>query len=312
LIPADENLIPDNCNKKMYFALLLSFCILSKLSDAAPVKFMSFNIDCRFCDLKHENGDSWDERVANELDTMARHNPDIMGIQEPIFAKDVEQLLPAGYTALYNQDVNWLPWGVYPDAVIFYRTDRFIPKDFQYFWLGPHPNIPAGFDRFALPRLAVYALFQDKLDGTEFYFGSTHFDHGDDFDGKNVDCVESAKELLNFTAPIAAKYPFIWVGDFNSQTANNNAYSILTNQTAEVHLDDSYYASVDHTIVSNVSPLPDYDYNHSIDHIFVSNNYQIASYKASEWTVDMYKYGSKQQYASDHWAIFCTIDIKQL
>lgn len=145
-----------------------------------------------------------------------------------------------------------------------------------------------------------------------FYFGTTHFDHGDDLEGKNVDCVESAKELLKFTSPVAAKYPFIWVGDFNSETANNNAYSILTNQTADFHLDDSYFKSETHTIVTNVDPAPAYDYNHSIDHIFFANNYNVASYAASNWTVDMYKYGEKQQYASDHWAIVCTIDIKQL
>ena len=167
-------------------------------------------------------------------------------------------------------------------------------------------------NRLALPRLAVYALFEDRVDGTQFYFGSTHFDHGDDMEGKNVDCVESAKELLKFTEPLASKYPFVWVGDFNSETANNNAYSILTNQTATFHLDDSYYSSPSHVVASNLSPLPDYSYDKSIDHIFYANNANVAQYSVMDWTVDMYVYGEKQQYASDHWAIISTIDVKAL
>eukprot|EP01031_Cornospumella_fuschlensis_P018739 gene18739-22944_t len=128
---------------------------------------MSFNIDCRFCDLKHENGASWDERVQNVKDTFARHDPDIMGIEEPMFPADVEELLPAGYKALYYQNISWLPWGAYPDATIFYKPERFTPLDFHQFWLGPNPEFPAGFDRLSLFRLAVYVLFEDKQDGTK-------------------------------------------------------------------------------------------------------------------------------------------------
>eukprot|EP01038_Epipyxis_sp_PR26KG_P016844 gene16844-23071_t len=278
----------------------------------SSVKIMSFNIDCRVCDLKHQNGKSWHERVKNELDTMSRYEPDLMGIQEPIFKIDVEQLLPRGYKALYFNESSWLPWGAYPDAAIFYKEDRFNVHSFDMFWLGPHPNFPAGFDRLALPRLAVYSLLEDKIDGTKFYFGSTHFDHGDDMTGSNVDCVESAKELLKFTEPLAENYPFIWTGDFNSQTANNNAYSILTNQTASFHLEDSYFASPVHTIANNSNPAPTYSYDHSIDHIFYANNKNVANYSPKDWTVDMYVYGDKNQYASDHWAIISTINVEAL
>lgn len=289
--------------------VLLLACLA--VINAAKVKIMSFNIDCRVCDLKHENGASWDERVQNELDTIARHDPDIIGMQEPMFRLDVKQLTPKGYKAIYFDKADWLPWGVYPDATILYKEARFVQKDFNMFWLGPNSSFPAGFDRLALPRLAVYSLFEDRLDKTQFYFGTTHFDHGDDLEGSNVDCTASAKELLEFTAPVAAKYPFLWTGDFNSQTNNNNAYSILTNTSAAVHLEDSYFASPTHTIFSNLDPLPAYDYGHSIDHIFYANNHDVASYVPQDWAVDMYVYGDKQQYASDHFAIVSTIDIKQ-
>lgn len=289
--------------------LLLS---LASLSIGSQVKIMSFNIDCRFCDLKHENGDSWRQRVQNEKDTMERYNPDLMGIQEPVFQLDVKELLPEGYKAIYFNESKWFPGGAYPDATIFYRESRFTQKDFGMFWLGPNPELPFGFDRLALPRLAVYALFEDNTDGTVFYFGSTHFDHGDDMTGSNVDCTQSAYELLNFTAPLSQKYPFVWVGDFNSKTSNNNAYSILTNETAGVHLVDSYYNSPSHTVATNQDPAPTYDYGQSIDHIFYANNDKVAQYTPLDWTVDMYVYGDEDQYASDHWAIISTIDVKQL
>lgn len=258
----------------MLVALVVMLSVVL-MANAAPVKIMSFNIDCRFCDMKHENGDSWNQRVKNEKDTFARYDPDLMGIEEPMFPADVEQLLPKGYKALYNNNATWLPWGAYPDATIFYKEDRFVPQDFHWFWLGPNPNFPAGFDRLALPRLAVYALFLDKQDNSMFYFGATHFDHGDDLEGKNVDCVESAKELIKFTAPLAEKYPFVWVGDFNSRTNNNNAYSILTNSSAPFYLDDSYFNSPTHTVAANQTPPPAYDYGDSIDHIFMAHNPQV-------------------------------------
>jgi endonuclease/exonuclease/phosphatase family metal-dependent hydrolase len=297
----------------LLFAIVLVLATLSAVL-ATPMKVMSFNIDCRVCDLHHENGQSWHERVGNVKDTIARHDPDLIGIQEPIFKLDVAQLLPKGYRAMFFNQSSWLPWGVYPDAVIFYRESRFEALDFNQFWLGPNPNFPAGFDRLALPRLAVYSLMRDKTDNSFFHFGSTHFDHGDELapEGKNVDCTESAKELLGFTSKEVSKFPFIWTGDFNSKTANNNAYAILTNQTATVHLDDSYFKSPTHNVVYNTETAPEYNYDDSIDHIFFANNYDVASYTALDWTVDMYVYGEKAQYASDHWAIVSTIEVKTL
>jgi len=272
-----------------------AFAAIVGVAFAGTVKIMSFNIDCRFCDFHHENGASWHARVKNEHDTMARHNPDLIGIQEPIFKYDVQQLLPKGYKALFWDQADWVPWGAYPDATIFYREDRFIVRDFQKFWLGPNPNLPIGFDTLSgIPRIAVYALLEDTSDNTLFYFGSTHFDHGDNLEGRNKDCTASAKELLSFTEPLAAKYPFLWVGDFNSETENNNAYSILTNTTSSFHLVDTYFKSPTHKVVSNVDPVPDYNYGHSIDHIFFANNDNVAEYSPLDWSVDMYKYGDKQ------------------
>lgn len=62
----------------LFFPLLLASV---PLVAGSSVKIMSFNIDCRLCDIKHENGDSWSDRVDNVKDTISRHNPDIIGIQ---------------------------------------------------------------------------------------------------------------------------------------------------------------------------------------------------------------------------------------
>lgn len=272
---------------------------------------MSFNIDCRFCDLQKETSNTWRQRTKNIKDTFERYNPDIIGIQEPIFKLDVLQLMPPGYKPLFFDEANWVPWGSYPDATIAYNTTRLEPKDFKMFWLGPNPSLPFGFDRFALPRLAIYAMFEDKIDGTKFYFGTTHFDHGDDLEGNNVDCTQSSYELLNFTAPIADKYPFIWTGDFNSETSNSNAYGILTNESAPFYLEDSYFHSPTHTVVSNEDPIPTYDYNVAIDHIFFPNNFEVAKYVVNSWSVDMFVYGDEKHYASDHFAIISDIEIQK-
>lgn len=200
--------------------LITLFSILS-LTSALQIKFMSFNIDCRFCDFHKEHGKNFHERTDNEKDTIARHNPDIIGIEEPIFGRDVDLLLNRKeYKALYFNE-SFLPWKDYPDATIFYKHEKFTPLDFHMFWLGPNASEPRGFDKPRTPRLAIFTLFEEKLTLEEkklnktplkFYFGATHFDHGDDFEGNDVDCVYSAYELLDMTAPYAKEYPFLWVG----------------------------------------------------------------------------------------------------
>jgi len=276
---------------------------------ATPIKIMTYNIDCRVCDLKKENGDSFRQRVSFEKDVIARYDADLIGIQEQVIARDVKMLTPDGFGSLYMNDTKWLPWHNYPDAVIMYRESRFAVKQWDTFWLGPNPNAPVGYDRFALPRLAVWAILEDKVDNKEVFFGSTHFDHGDDMEGSNTDCTSSAKQVLSFAEPYAKTYPIVWVGDYNSNP-NSNAFHILTNSSTPTHFKDTWSADIQ-TVAYNQATQPSYDYNDAIDHILYIDNPSVATYEVLDWTVDMYTYGDRNLYPSDHWAVISTVDIKQ-
>ena len=107
----------------------------------------------QFCDHEKAHGQSWDERVSWVKDTFARWNPDLIGVQEPIFEKDVFELIPEGYSAVYkNEGVPVLT--SYPDATIFYRTSRFKVVDWGSYWLSRRPDadFAFSFDILALPR----------------------------------------------------------------------------------------------------------------------------------------------------------------
>ena len=49
-------------------------------SPAPPLTVMTFNVLCSFCDLR--NFDPWSERLNDFEDIFARHDPDLIGLQE--------------------------------------------------------------------------------------------------------------------------------------------------------------------------------------------------------------------------------------
>jgi len=341
----------------IYSVVILSFILCFGLISAQSLdlKLMTFNVDCRLCD-KH----AWGDRIDGLSDTIARHSPDLIGIQETMFAPDIDDLLSAtgldeygvvcpelGSPEIKNKllrsvtqgSVEDLKW----DACIFYKNDRFEASDSTFFWLGPDPEKPGDFDMFNIPRLAVYALFTDKSTSSTFYFGSTHFDHGDHMDDgimpSTNNCVKMAQELLEFTAPLAETTPMFWTCDCNSNYRyissflsflsfdsfvlihqlfihiRSNAFAILTNSSSDVYLEETWDLSQETDVLTNQESHEDYDHTDSIDHIFLA---QTETYKPSvdvaTSVVDMYKYPCEQekggvcddgmdQYPSDHWAI---------
>jgi endonuclease/exonuclease/phosphatase family metal-dependent hydrolase len=274
------------------------------------LRVMSFNIDCRFCDLEHAHGESWNERVSWVKDTFARWNPDLIGIQEPVFEVDVKQLTPEGYSAIYNNNEDIPILHSYADATILYRTDRFKVLDWGSYWLSRRPDadFALSFDPLALPRLVIWSVLEDLTTGQSFYFGSTHFDHGDDYHHPDSNCVKSSYLVLDRSEEPAQQYPMLFTGDWNSHS-QTNAYAILTNTSADFNFNDAHDISQKTFVETNLEEEPAYDYKDAIDHIFYANVPEVATYEVSQWAVDMWIYGENQQYASDHWAIMADITI---
>lgn len=254
---------------------------------------MTFNVMCSVCDLSY---DPWDERLAYFGDIFARHDPDLIGLQEPILADEVDQIVAAapGFAALFYVNPDDLD---NPDATILYRAARFDVLDHGTYWLSPTPDVPysMGFaDDATLPRLLVWARLHDHTSGRDLLFATTHFDSTPPSQEK------SAPLVLERTAPLAAELPTIVVGDFNADPSEA-AYLTLTGgaQPGGFHLTDAFTLATAWRADANRDPAPPYDPAHRIDHVFVAGG----DWACHDWLVDLWVYGDRDLFPSDHWPI---------
>lgn len=268
------------------------------------LKVMTFNVLCFFCnDVEY---DPWEERLAYFGDLFARHTPDLVGLQELLFATEVDQILAVapGYSALFFQDPAQSLFKEYADAAILYRTDRFQVVEHGFYWLSETPDIAlaGGWAQSNLPRLVAWAHLRGIEDQREFYFATTHFDNNP----PNQDM--SAPLFVQRTQEWAASMPAIVVGDFNSKPAST-AYAVLTTPARLPHLtlQNAFDLADGWRVEANQEPPPDYHPDHRIDHIFVAGD---VHWKVPEWVVDMTVYGPHERYPSDHFAMTATLSME--
>jgi endonuclease/exonuclease/phosphatase family metal-dependent hydrolase len=256
-----------------------------------PTIVMTFNVLCSFCD---DTYDPWEDRIGYITDTIDRHTPDLVGLQELFTGEEVQQLLDLSpdYSALFYSDDT----SDYADATIWWRTDRYELVDSGFYWLSPAPDTPfsVGFSPPQLPRLVAWAHLRELSSGAELLFVNTHFDN-------NSPSQElSAPLLLERTEAQAGALPIVVVGDFNSQP-DSTAYAILTGGVdgAGLALQNSFDLAQDWLVNSNGDPAPGYDPATRIDHVFVAGG----EWAVPLWIVDTWVYGEAQKHTSDHFAI---------
>jgi len=271
-----------------------------------PLKVMSFNVLCSFCDRTF---DPWDQRLAYFGDIFRRHNPDLIGLQElspPPFnnGMEVQQILAEapGYSAIYFIPDSGTTFVPYPDATILYRTSRFTVVEHGNYWLSPTPDTPfsTGFAKVQFARLVTWARLQDNDNGgRELYFATTHFDNNSPSQEKSAPLVQER------TAPFVVKEPVIFVGDFNSRP-DSTAYGILTTDSSQGFVFKNSFDMTHDRIVTNQSPVPAYDTSDRIDHIFLAGNG--VSWSVSDWLADLTIYGPNHKYPSDHFPVVAVVD----
>jgi endonuclease/exonuclease/phosphatase family metal-dependent hydrolase len=256
-----------------------------------PMVVMTFNILCSFCD---DTYDPWDDRLGYMADTIARHDPDLFGLQELFTADEVQQLLDLmpGYEVLYFMD----ELTDYADASIWWRADRYELVDSGFYWLSPAPDTPfsVGFADMQFPRIVAWAHMRELATQGELLFVTTHFDN-------NSPSQElSAPLLLERTELQAGELPIVVVGDFNSKP-DTVAYGILTNGVdgQGFALTNSFDLADSWSVESNQDPAPAYDVDSRIDHIFVAGG----AWSVPSWVVDTWIYGPNDLPTSDHFAM---------
>ncbi len=277
--------------------------------DPRVVKVMTYNVMCPFC-INSDHPDwpqDWATRVPMVRDTIARFDPDLVGVQET-FTPDpaVDMLGDITTTGGVYESLFYIKqpsdpatalgdsFITYSDAAILYRKARFDVLDHGVIWLSPTPDI-AFSNGFAsggqFPRLIYWARLKDKWADRTFIMASTHFDN-------NTPSQKlSAPLALARFAKMAVNDPVIFVGDFNSEPATE-AYAILKNGAdgKGFHFANAFDLADKWQVDSNRTPKPDYDLAQRIDHFWLAG----ATFTVPEWHVDLHAYGDLQMWPSDH------------
>jgi len=261
---------------------------------------MTYNVLCSFCDPKHF--DRWEERIASEADIIKRYKPDLIGFQEISKPEEVDQIaaLNKEYSSIYYRDPDGLK--TYPDATIFYRTDRFDVLEQGTIWLSETPDTPwsKGWAKLQFWRIVIWAHLKQKSNGREFYFATTHFDNN--FPNQE----KSAPIVLDRISQWAQKLPVVFVGDFNSRP-NSKAYGILSGGVdgKGFKLTNAYDIAAAKSSESNQNPKPAYDESDRIDHIWFAGP---GPFHVPKWMADMYVFGVNKRYPSDHFPIIAEVE----
>lgn len=285
---------------KIWSALYLSllFCLtFNQTAQSAEMKIMTYNTMCKMCDLKKEYG-TFDERIQAIADTILRHDPDLVGLQEiqsSRHIKRLEKLLDEKYFSFYKRHT------LYPatDAIVLVKKERFDVLEESGVWLGPKsPKFNFGW-KFRTPRRLHWAVVKDRQNQKTFIFSVSHFDNSQDNSGP------SAKQVQEYFAE--AKLPVIFAADTNI-TPDRQSFSWLLGD----NMDDTFNLALTHEVFSNsnysednlcatgLTPWP----KCRIDHLLVSKN---TSWIIENWGVDVYRYTGNATFSSDHRAVIATL-----
>jgi len=267
---------------------------------APPLKLtvLTFNVFCSFCDTEKQF-DPWAERLDDFGDILARHDPDIFGIEELFTPAETEEILQRrpGFAVAYFHDPDEKFVVDYPDAAVFYRESRFELVESGTYWLSETPDKPwsGGWAGGQIWRLVTWTRLRVRGDGREIYLAATHFDNN----APNQE--HSAPIVVARTASQAAARQTIVLGDFNSNPSTT-AYGTLVRGVdgAGFALKDAHDLAATAEVVHNQPQPPEYDASKRIDHVFLAGP---SAWNVSRWRVDLYRYGAQARYPSDHFAI---------
>jgi endonuclease/exonuclease/phosphatase family metal-dependent hydrolase len=185
---------------------------------------MTFNL--RYAHTEPPN--LWPDRRPVVRGVIERWAPDLIGIQEGQYGQltDLKRDLPA------------YPWiglgregGSHGEFMaVFYRRDRFVPLEFDHFWLSATPAV-IGSRTWGnrVPRMVSWVRFRDRRTEQELYLLNTHFDH------QVQEARERSAELvLERIAGLDATLPLIATGDFNAPAGENPVYEMMVESGALV------------------------------------------------------------------------------
>lgn len=266
----------------LFFLVLVCFSAGNiQAKSSKPFVAASYNIRLN---TSGDGINAWPNRKEEVKALIRYHEFEIFGVQEAFIGQinDLLEMEEFAYTGHGRDDGKEAG----EHSSIFYNKSRFTLLESGDFWLSETPAVPGkGWDATCCNRICSWAKFRDQDTKRQFYFFSVHFDH------QGVKArQESGKLMVQMIKEIAAGYPVICVGDFNSTP---DTEQIKTMQTL---LKDAWQVT-EMAPYGPVGTFNGFDFNapmkERIDYIFVSKNIRVLKY-------GVLTDSKSQRYPSDH------------
>lgn len=222
--------------KKIFLSKTISKLIakqpVAPMSNLEEIRTMSYNIRMAPCAEDDATENAWVHRLPKVNMIIELYKPDIIGLQEvSLFQMNTLQNCP--FSLPYKM------LGKYPSrkpielglGIIYNSQKLLLISDLYTIWLNEvqtHSDGPA-WDGSAYERYVIYAKFKNLIDGNEFWFMTTHFDHL----GQKAR-QESAKIVMDLAGRVDA--PAVVTGDFNCfpQLGGSELYQLLSTRSARI------------------------------------------------------------------------------
>ncbi len=262
------------------------------------LKILTFNVMCNFCGNKEQNA-RYEERLAGVADTILRHTPDLVSIQELWISSDVSKigkLLNDQYEPVYANAFLLS----YADPTLLIRKSRFKIIERDGIWFGPRsPGFSFGW-KWSFPRRLEWVTLEDSTSKQRFIFAGAHLDNR--FENKNPSVDQFIEKLSGLELPL------IFAGDMNLWPA------LPAYEKIKSVFRDSYFESTEHPYFSNGASINTDACNLTkapvfpdcrVDHVLLSKK---APWKVKAWGVDTYKYFGGTVFLSDHRAVIVELE----
>lgn len=263
------------------------------------LRVMTFNIRTSAIP---DGDDSWSLRRDLVAETIARSDPDVLGLQEAL-AEQIEYLedaLPQYRWLGVDRGLNG-GRGLSEATPIFYRYEQLAPIESGTFWLGDPPDGREDEGRRRRgrgSRIVTWARFHHLETGRQLYVYNTHFTLRG---GRRQ--LEGAALINERVAALPAGTPVVVMGDFNAVAGASETWELATSQG----LMDAWRAAGERegpAVTSNGFGPPPNDWEGRIDWILVGGPVAVPSVATVLHSVD-------GRYPSDHYPVLATLEISQ-
>ena len=261
--------------------------------EAVTLRVMTFNI--RTAEGR-DGDDSWPFRKQLVAETIGRHDPDVVGLQEVLAEQTayLEGELPQYRWLGVDRGLNG-GLGLSEAVPIFYRHAALAPIESGTFWLGNPPNGDQRRGRGS--RIVTWARFHHLESGREVYVYNTHFTLRE---GQTQ--LESAARINQQLAAVPPSSPVVVMGDFNAYAGSSETWRLATSQG----LIDAWDVALERQgppITSNgFGPPPDWG-GGRIDWILVRGPIVVP-------TVATIVHSVAGRYPSDHYPVLATLRLE--